>query len=136
MLLLKNIVLCLLIAVLLPGCATVFSPRAYNIKLNSVPRQAEVTVYNRKGIEVFSGTTPCSVKLKSSAGLFMRGIYTMEFSRNGYVTTTHVLRASLNEWYLGNILIGGWVGLLFVDPVTGAMYRLKRRDIYEILAPQ
>jgi hypothetical protein len=32
--------------------------------------------------------------------------------------------AGLNGWYLGNLLFGGLVGLLVVDPATGAMFRL------------
>jgi hypothetical protein len=30
----------------------------------------------------------------------------------------------LNKWYFGNILLGGVIGMLVVDPLTGAMYSL------------
>ncbi|KGQ53534.1 hypothetical protein IO44_11000, partial [Gallibacterium anatis str. Avicor] len=30
----------------------------------------------------------------------------------------------IDGWYIGNILFGGIVGLLIVDPITGAMYKL------------
>jgi hypothetical protein len=31
----------------------------------------------------------------------------------------------VNGWYFGNIIFGGLIGLLAVDPATGAMYTLK-----------
>lgn len=30
----------------------------------------------------------------------------------------------MNGWYMGNILIGGLVGMLVVDPASGAMWSL------------
>src|SRR4051812_2009226 len=106
----KSFILLFIPLILFTGCATVFSPTSYKIKLNSVPSEAVVTVYNRKGIEVFSDTTPCEVKLKSSAGFFRRGIYTVEFARAGYQRRTEVISAKVNGWYYGNILFGGWFG--------------------------
>jgi hypothetical protein len=120
----------------LSSCASLLSPAKYKVKINSVPREAIVTIYNRKGIEVFSDTTPCEVKLKSSAGFFRRGIYTLEFTREGYKRSTEVITAQVNEWYYGNILFGGWLGLLVVDPLTGAMYRLNVREITQVLTPK
>ena len=31
----------------------------------------------------------------------------------------------LDAWYFGNILLGGVIGMLIVDPATGAMYKLS-----------
>lgn len=31
----------------------------------------------------------------------------------------------MDGWYFGNILFGGLIGFLIVDPATGAMYTLK-----------
>ena len=45
------------------------------------------------------------------------------------------LEADLNGWYFGNIVFGGFIGLLIVDLVTGAMYRIHDRDMQGILAP-
>ncbi|HEY5968354.1 MAG TPA: hypothetical protein VIU35_10260, partial [Chitinophagaceae bacterium] len=42
------------------------------------------------------------------------------------------VECKLNGWYFGNLLIGGLIGLLIVDPATGAMYRLESKDIYEV----
>lgn len=34
------------------------------------------------------------------------------------------LSANLNGWYFGNILFGGPLGILIVDPASGAMWKL------------
>lgn len=34
------------------------------------------------------------------------------------------ITGSMSGWYIGNILFGGLIGMLAVDPVTGAMYVL------------
>jgi len=33
---------------------------------------------------------------------------------------------SISGWYWGNILFGGLIGMLIVDPITGAMYKLPK----------
>ena len=37
------------------------------------------------------------------------------------------MQGDLDAWYWGNILFGGLIGWFFVDPVTGAMYKLPER---------
>ena len=37
--------------------------------------------------------------------------------------------AYLNGWYIGNVVFGGLIGLLIVDPETGAMWRLDENPI-------
>lgn len=34
------------------------------------------------------------------------------------------LSADISGWYFGNILFGGLIGMLIVDPATGAMWKL------------
>ena len=122
-----------LIAVLFSSCATLLGKNRYTVKINSVPTETVVTIYNRKGIEVFSDTTPCVVKLKSDAGYFRRAIYTVEFNRSSYARSTEVVRANVNPFYYGNFLFGGYVGFLLVDPLTGAMYQIQTREINQVL---
>ncbi len=35
----------------------------------------------------------------------------------------------MNGWYWGNFAIGGLIGFLIVDPLTGAMYRIKDEEV-------
>ncbi|MCH5598514.1 hypothetical protein [Niabella ginsengisoli] len=46
----------------------------------------------------------------------------------GYKTYETNLTKKFNAWYLGNIAIGGIIGLI-IDPITGAMYKLTPSEI-------
>lgn len=39
----------------------------------------------------------------------------------------------MNGWYIANIVFGGLVGFLIVDPATGAMYSLSPNDVNTLL---
>jgi len=39
------------------------------------------------------------------------------------------VQGEVNGWYFGNVIFGGLIGLLAVDPATGAMYTLKPKEI-------
>ena len=97
--------------------------------ISSVPVGANVVVINRDGKEVFSGTTPAALSLKSGSGVFRREAYTLKFSREGYESKTTALTSSVNGWYFGNLLFGGALGMLIIAPATGAMYRLDQREV-------
>lgn len=84
-------------------------------------------IVNKAGEKVHSGVTPSSVTLRSSSGYFKSESYTLTFKKDGYVTKEQTLRSSIDGWYYGNILLGGVIGMLIVDPATGAMYKLPPR---------
>ena len=71
--------------------------------------------------------TPATVTLDSSAGYFKGEAYTITFSKEGYMNQTVTLNSSIDGWYWGNIVFGGLLGMLIVDPATGAMYNLPER---------
>ena len=73
------------------------------------------------------------MKLKSCAGFFAKESYTISLQLNGYKTKTITVECKLNSWYFGNILIGGLLGFLIIDPATGAMYKLDNDGIIETL---
>ena len=126
-----NTVLCkclilLLSTTALAGCSTIFGDRYNHVEIMSEPVAATFTVRNGAGAVVASGSTPNTIKLKSSAGYFKRGRYSVVFSAPGYVDQTADLVASMRGIYWGNILVGGPIGLLIVDPASGAMWALPR----------
>jgi hypothetical protein len=116
--------LCIVPCLLLANCATIVSKSSYPIAVSSNPSGAKFTVRNQTGAVVNQGVTPTTIILPSSAGYFQPASYSLEFSRKGSGTQTVPLQASMNGWYAGNLLIGGLVGLLIVDPMSGAMWRL------------
>ena len=114
---------------LLSSCASIVSHSSWPVDLRSTPSGAAVTITNRKGVEVFKGVTPSLVTLKSGAGFFKKESYTLRFQMDGYAGREIPLECKVNGWYWGNILFGGWVGWLIVDPATGAMYKLGMTEV-------
>lgn len=106
------------------GCASIVGDSKYPVNVSSTPSGASFTVKNKDGIVVHSGSTPNSVTLPSGRGYFKGEDYTITFKKDGYADSTAKLETSMSGWYWGNIVFGGLIGLLVVDPMTGAMYKL------------
>lgn len=117
----------------LAGCATIVSKSKSKVSINSTPAGAKISVKNNKGNEVYSGVTPAVVTLKTGAGYFSSGEYEVTFEMSGYDKRTRIITSSLNGWYIGNIVFGGLLGMLIVDPLTGAMWTLDSEMLSETL---
>jgi hypothetical protein len=127
----------LLIIICLPfltGCASIVSKSTWPFSVDSNPSGANVVVTNKSGREVYKGKTPVAMKLKSGAGFFSKESYTVSLALNGYETKKVNVECKINGWYFGNIVIGGLIGMLIVDPATGAMYKLDSEGITENLS--
>lgn len=109
---------------ILSGCASIVSDSQYPVSVITTPAGATFEVRNRAGDVIHSGTTPGSVTLKSGAGYFKGETYTIAFRKEGFADQQTTLNSSLDGWYWGNIIFGGLIGMLAVDPATGAMYKL------------
>lgn len=118
------------LAALAMSCATIMNGSSQKISLQSNPDAAKITVTNKYGQVVASGTTPVTIKLKRGAGFFSSGEYTVRFEKPGYAPRDFTVDGSMSGWYIGgNILLGGWVGWLIVDPATGGMWKLSPKNI-------
>ncbi|MGD8644792.1 MAG: hypothetical protein PVI15_10910, partial [Chromatiales bacterium] len=126
---LKSIVV--LVTGALAGCATIVSGPSQTLPVSSDPGGAEIIIYDEHGVEVFKGETPTKVVLnKSDGGYFDSKAYVVEISKPGYATQSIPVQAEANGWYIaGNLIFGGLIGWLIVDPVTGSMYTLDPEDI-------
>jgi hypothetical protein len=109
------------------SCASILSDSVYPVNVSSDPSGANFVVSNRAGEEVESGTTPQVINLKSSSGYFKGETYQIVLSKPGFSDQVYTVSSSLDGWYWGNLLLGGLIGMLVVDPVTGAMYKLPDR---------
>ncbi|VAW87261.1 hypothetical protein MNBD_GAMMA16-363 [hydrothermal vent metagenome] len=123
----KMLIPMILIAAILSGCSSIISKSEYSITINSTPDVASFVVTNRAGQKVHRGITPSSVILKSSSGYFKGETYTITLNKAGYSAKAFTITSSLDGWYWGNIFFGGLIGMLIVDPATGAMYKLPDR---------
>lgn len=119
----------------LSGCASIVGDSKYPVAVKSTPAGASFTIKNRAGEVVHTGTTPGTVTLKSGSGYFKGEAYTVTFHKDGYADTTTQLTSSMSGWYWGNILFGGLIGMLIVDPLTGAMYKLPDSSTGDLGAP-
>ena len=112
------------IILLTPSCASIVSKSVYPITINSTPPEARITITDKKGVEIYKGETPAIVKLKAGSGYFSQAEYQVRFEKPGYETKVLPVVFKLDGWYWGNILSGGLLGMLVIDPLTGAMFKL------------
>ncbi|HLK96152.1 MAG TPA: hypothetical protein VK364_00145, partial [Hymenobacter sp.] len=127
--------LTVLATLLMSSCASIVSKSRYPVAISSVPPGAKVVITNRAGNEIFSGVAPTAVTLKSGSSYFNREKYKLIFSKEGFEDKVVALEADINGWYFGNLLFGGGIGLLIVDPLTGAMYRIREKEMQGVLLP-
>ena len=120
----NRILVAAIAALTLTGCATIFEGGTQPVTFKSMPESANISITNRGGEKIHSGTTPVTVTLKRGAGYFKSEIYNVHIEKEGFKPKDMVVTGSVNGWYIGNILFGGLIGMLIVDPITGAMYDL------------
>ncbi len=121
----RGVIAVLVLSVLLlTGCASIVGKDVFPVTINSNPNGANITVEDEKGKTIFTGVTPTTVTLNAGESYFHAKSYSITFSKPGYAEQHAVIKANLSGWYWGNILFGGLIGLLVVDPITGKMWKL------------
>jgi PEGA domain len=110
----NKIISCTLaVTFLMSSCATIVSGSKQNVKFSSNPSTATIFID-----EVEVGKTPFEIKLARKSE------HSVMLKLEGYQTYQTKLTKKFNAWFLGNILIGGLIGII-IDPITGAMYNLS-----------
>lgn len=99
------------------SCATVVSGKSQDVHIRSKPSGADVKI---DGIE--RGATPLI------ASLARKKRHTIEITRTGCSPVIQATRRGFNWWYLGNLILGGVIGLI-VDPITGAIFEVSPDEI-------
>ena len=115
--------------VLITSCASILGRSSYPVSINSNPNGADISITDKKGKEVYKGQSPATVSLKSGAGFFSRAEYQVKISSKGYAEQVVPVIYKLNGWYFGNLFLGGFLGMLIIDPATGAMWKLDTPPI-------
>ena len=106
----------------LSGCASIFNGPTQVVTIRSAPEGAGVAVTNRAGEKIHTGVTPVTLTLRRGAGYFRAETYTVRLTKEGFADKELTIVGTVSGWYIGNILIGGLIGMLAVDPATGGMY--------------
>ncbi|MBL8500257.1 MAG: hypothetical protein JNL77_06700 [Nitrosomonas sp.] len=129
----KNLIIrsfALFITISITGCATIMGqgkPETLNVR--STPERAKVIITDETGAKIFEGLTPTSLSLEKKKEFFRGKKYDVQIiSLNGEEKTITV-NTKVGGWYFGNLLLGGLIGLLIVDPATGGMWVLDTNDI-------
>jgi hypothetical protein len=118
---------------LLSSCATIISRSSYPVFIDSNPTEARLTVTDKDGSIVYQGHTPKTLKLDAGDGYFQRASYLIKFEHPDFETSTVRIESKVDGWYFGNIPFFMFMGMLVIDPLTGSMYRIDERTVYEKL---
>ena len=102
-----------------------------------MPLGADVEVFDKKGKQIIFTQSPDTVTLRASAGYFKRAEYTIKVSKVGYFTKIEPIYFILDKKYIDNVF---WlqfmpIGLLLIDPVSGAMWKPEKQSIEILLNP-
>ncbi len=107
------------------SCASIVSKSSYPLTVNTAPSGVNIAIQDDSNVTIFSGSSPATVSLDASRGFFKKARYFVIVSGEGYQGQTVPVTFKVDGWYWGNLLFGGIIGMLIVDPATGAMYKLK-----------
>ena len=115
--------------VFVSGCATIVHNGPRSIPVTSTPPGATVSIYDRDDTLVMTNTTPFVAELSPKYGYFKSQNYRMVFQMPGHAPAEVHIDSSVSGWYWWNFLIGGALGMLVVDPLTGAMFDLEPKKV-------
>lgn len=120
------IISCGIISIFLASCATIMRDNYQAISINANTEKVNIKITDKTGSTVFEGQTPTTITLKTSkSGYFNPQKYTITASKDGYKTQTTVIDWHVSGWYyVGNLVFGGLLGYLIIDPISGDMYYL------------
>ena len=112
---------------LLSACATIMRDNTQTIPIKSNVEKVDIKITNKTGEIIFEGQTPTTLTLRTAgkSGYFNPEKYTVVASKDGYKTQTTVIEWHVSGgYYIGNLALGGIIGYLIVDPISGDMYYL------------
>jgi len=126
----------LLSVVYLCSCASIVSGGPKTLPIMSQPDEATCEIIDlRSGSTILKAKTPYTATLERSAGFFQSAKYKVKIVKEGYLPQEHQIDSSINGWYFGNVIFGGLIGILIVDPATGAMWKIYDDNINVKLYP-
>jgi len=116
-----------LLGIVAAGCATIMKGTDQEIRVNSTPVGAKVTIKTMGGVQVYEGLTPVKAKIPR------KNEYTVTVALEGYKeVTSNITHESIEGWFWGNLICGGVIGIV-VDVVNGAMHHLGPEEISVVL---
>lgn len=116
------------------GCASIINGRTATVQIDSRPSEAQVVIRDKRGDTVLTTQTPATVELKRKDRFIWPAKYTATIEKPGFEPKTVAIDQKINPWILGNVVVGGVIGLA-VDNATGAAWKPKVAAFREDLSP-
>jgi hypothetical protein len=110
-------------SVSLQACATVLNGTTQKIGITSTPTGAEVTIDHQQRI-----MTPAALELARDRS------HTLDFKKEGYQDEAFVVTSSTSGWVLGNVIVGGLIGVA-IDLASGGGRKLSHDSVHVTLTP-
>jgi hypothetical protein len=106
------------------GCATILSHGDKTIPIISDPEGANIEVRDKRMDKTISkNKAPCQITFERGDGWFLKKYYNLNVTKEGYISETMEVTPTFNPLYICNLILGGAIGMLFVDSLTGDMWQ-------------
>lgn len=125
----KKVICLALIGSILTGCGSIINGTSQSMSVVASPSNAIIRLYNENGSLINESRGSMFYNLDRSSGYLSGASYNLEITRAGYHTKIIPIVSKPSGWYMaGNIVIGGLIGWLIVDPATGGMWALESKE--------
>ena len=123
--------ICFVLVLLIANCASIVGSREETVTFTTNIEKANLKIRNAHNMLIYDGYAPVSLSLKKKESYFNGETYSIEVSKKGYDSVEMLLDTRLSAWYvLGNLIFGGLIGYLIVDPATGAMWTFEKENMF------
>jgi hypothetical protein len=120
----ESILTIIVCTALLGGCASIMHGTSQEMTFQSSPEEVTVTVSGR-----IIGKTPVTSRLDKKSG------QSVAFSKDGYKPVTMELTTTLDPWFWGNIVLGGFIGST-TDGINGSVNQYSPSQYFVTLTPE
>lgn len=118
------LIICCVCLSFFSGCATILSHGDKTLPILSNPDGADVAIKDSRMDKTISkNKTPFQATFERGDGYFLKKHYIIDLSKEGYISETVEMTPSVNFLYICNIIFGGAIGMIIVDPLTGDMWQ-------------
>jgi len=114
---------CLMLLFVLEGCASIMHGTSQEMTFQSNPDDVTVTVTGR-----VIGKTPITTRLDKKSG------QSVVFTKEGYKPVTMELATTLDPWFWGNIVLGGFIEST-TDYINGSVHEYSPNQFFVSLQP-
>lgn len=115
------LLLVVVLALAIGGCASIISGTRKGVIVSTEPSNAEVN------IDGVLGKSPVSMEIKRY------GDHVAKATLEGYNECHYKFEKGFNGWFLGNILLGGLIGMA-IDGISGAVVTIDPDEIKMVLS--